>query len=278
MITFTKFGSCVTSDIFNFMNISNYYPQYTHTGINIRTAVYEADIPILEKDIVAENGFGIRMQKYCFQHKPFAEYSNSLKSDYFIFDLCDERLPLQKWCCKGESIDIPVTWNTYRTSQNLSQESYEKYGGISISDWHFADRNRESYIKEIKKYCESIKKLYPEDRIIYISLRQADFALKQDGKLVVPIDELKKTGVSDLARRKRENQIIDFAESIVKQELKNCWIVNTPDSLIADARHHFGIHPLHFHYLVYEYIAECVSMIADSSKIKNISEDILRKK
>ena len=27
MVTFTKFGSCVTSDVFNFMNISNYYPK-----------------------------------------------------------------------------------------------------------------------------------------------------------------------------------------------------------------------------------------------------------
>lgn len=39
MVTFTKFGSCVTSDIFNFMNISDYYPKHTHTGINIGTVV-----------------------------------------------------------------------------------------------------------------------------------------------------------------------------------------------------------------------------------------------
>lgn len=27
MVTFTKFGSCVTTDIFNFLNISRYYPK-----------------------------------------------------------------------------------------------------------------------------------------------------------------------------------------------------------------------------------------------------------
>lgn len=52
MVTFTKFGSCVTSDVFNFMNISNYYPKHIYTGINIATAVHKADIPILEEDLV----------------------------------------------------------------------------------------------------------------------------------------------------------------------------------------------------------------------------------
>ena len=47
MVTFTKFGSCVTSDVFNFMNISNYYPKHIYTGINIATAVHKADIPCL---------------------------------------------------------------------------------------------------------------------------------------------------------------------------------------------------------------------------------------
>ena len=41
MVTFTKFGSCVTSDVFNFMNISNYYPKHIYTGINIATAVHK---------------------------------------------------------------------------------------------------------------------------------------------------------------------------------------------------------------------------------------------
>lgn len=69
MVTFTKFGSCVTSDVFNFMNISNYYPKHIYTGINIATAVHKADIPILEEDLVAENGFWEKMQKYCFSHE-----------------------------------------------------------------------------------------------------------------------------------------------------------------------------------------------------------------
>lgn len=66
MVTFTKFGSCVTSDVFNFMNISNYYPKHIYTAINIATAVHKADIPILEEDLVAENGFWEKCKSIVF--------------------------------------------------------------------------------------------------------------------------------------------------------------------------------------------------------------------
>ena len=147
MVTFTKFGSCVTSDVFNFMNISNYYPKHIYTGINIATAVHKADIPILEEDLVAENGFWEKMQKYCISHEA--------------------------------------------------------------------------------------------------------------------LDDFPKKGMSNFQRRKKENAVIEFAESIVREEMPDIWYINTPENLIADSEHHFGIHPLHFHYIVYEYLAKCVQGIAD---------------
>lgn len=277
MVTFTKIGSCVSSDIFNFMNISKYYPLYAHTGIGISTYIHKADIPVLDKDIIAENAFWRRMQKYCFSHTPLYEYLEDKKSDYFIFDLCDERLPLQVWKCGMESANIPVTWSIYRTSQNMSAVDYEKVGGIEISDWHFADRDREFYVNELRSFCDSIKKFYDEKHIIYISLRQADYILDKK-KQVIPIDEMKKGGISDFNRRKRENRIIEFAETVIKEEMPNCWVVSTPPSMLADERHHFGVHPLHFHRYVYEYIARCVEMIVDSQDNDRLPEENLRKK
>lgn len=35
MVTFTKFGSCVSSDLFSFINIGMYKLIHTYTGINI---------------------------------------------------------------------------------------------------------------------------------------------------------------------------------------------------------------------------------------------------
>lgn len=255
MVTFTKFGSCVTTDLFNFLNMSKYYPQYVYTGINIDTALSQADISVPEECIVAESGFWIKMQKYCFHHEPFDNLIKNLQSDFFIFDLCDERLPLQNW---GGTL-VPVTWETYRTSLQLRK----KQVNIDIEDWHLANRNKELYEKSIRNFMQSIKKCYDPMHIIYISMRQADYALDRSRMKIIPIDECPKKGLSDLQRRKKENAVIDFAESIMKEEMPDIWYINTPDNLIADTGHHFTLHPLHFHYFVYEYLADCVEEIAD---------------
>lgn len=36
------------------------------------------------------------MQKFCFKHGELFSFFDENSSDYFLFDLCDERLPLQK--------------------------------------------------------------------------------------------------------------------------------------------------------------------------------------
>lgn len=252
MVTFTKFGSCVTTDIFNFLNISRYYPKNIYTGINIDTAISEADISVPEDCIVAESGFWVKMQKYCFQHESFDKLIENLQSDFFIFDLCDERLPLQNWTIDGSNALVPVTWETYKTYLQMK----EKKVNIDIDDWHFANRNKELYKKNIQNFIKNIRQYYDPLHIIYISMRQADYALNRTNMKVVPFDEFNKKGMSNSQRRKKENAVIDFAESIIKEEMPDIWYVNTPDNLIADSEHHFALHPLHFHYLVYEYLAD----------------------
>ena len=60
--------------------------------------------------------------------------------------------------------------------------------------------------------------------------------------------------------------------------LPNCWVVDAKDNVLADESHHFGLHPLHFHRVIYMYIASCVEMICDSQEITDVPRDIVRKK
>ena len=78
--TFTKFGSCVTSDCFNFMDINQLYPSYTHTGIPISNILDEANINILEEDIIADNFFWKKMPRFLPETRQTKFYStvNSL--------------------------------------------------------------------------------------------------------------------------------------------------------------------------------------------------------
>lgn len=133
MLTFTKYGSCVTRDVFNFLHINNWYPLYTYTGINIANMLPKSNLQILDEDICAGSNFEIQMLKYSFSHEAFEKYIKTIKSDYFIFDLADERLPLQKWEYNGEVSEVPVTWNTYRTSKKVKENTQYLNGGVKIS-------------------------------------------------------------------------------------------------------------------------------------------------
>ena len=48
-------------------------------------------------------------------------------------------------------------------------------------------------------------------------MRQADYALNRTNMKVVPFDEFNKKGMSNSQRRKKENAVIDFAESIIER-------------------------------------------------------------
>ena len=66
-------------------------------------------------------------------------------------------------------------------------------------------------------------------------MRQADYALNRTDMQVIPLDDFPKKGMSNFQRRKKENAVIEFAESIVREEMPDIWYINTPENLIADS-------------------------------------------
>lgn len=169
---------------------------------------------------------------------------------------------------RGGRAQIPVTWQTYRTSKNVLESSeYEK---LSISDWHFSDRDKEQYKEQIIKICEAIKEHYDENHIIYISARQAkEFIARTSDKMqkrIQSFDNHEGKGIEKRGFRDRQDIIIKYAEKIMLENMPNIWKIDLPLNNIADERNKWGLHPLHFNHLVYEYLADCISLIANPWK------------
>ena len=275
MITFTQYGSCVSRDVFNFMKNPEYVVQYTHNGINISTLLMENRLDIDDKFISADNGFWRRMQKFVFNHDKFEKYIDKLNTDYFIFDLAGERLPLQKWRKDDECAEIPVTWQIYNTSLNLKENLDND---IQITDWHLADRNKDLYKRQLKEFCKIIKKKYGEKKIIYLSVKQANSFLNKDNNMFCNFDDYEGKGIERKSLRLKQDEVINFAENIVLQELPQMWIVDYPSNAVADDRHHFGRHTLHFNHYFYEYFSEAVDLIVRSDLLLHIDEKQIKKK
>lgn len=266
MITFTQFGTCVSRDVFNFTRDLDFVVSHTHSSINISTILMPTNLSVDDKYIFAENGFCRRMQHLIYKHDKFEEYIKTLNSDYFIFDLAGERLPLQLWKDDNGNAVVPVTWPIYKTSLNLKENS----NNISISDWHLADRDKNLYKQELVNFCRIIKEKYGEKNIIYLSVKQADEFLNKDNNKLCSFDDFEGKGIERKALRMRQNQVMDFAEKIVLDELPHMWSVEFPSNTVADDRHHFGRHTLHFNHYLYEYFADAVELIVKN----NLSPDV----
>lgn len=275
MVTFTQFGSCVSRDVFNFTRDLDYVVSHTHNGINISTLLMDNHLSIDDRYIFAENGFWKRMQQFIFKHDVFDEYIKQLNTEYFIFDLAGERLPLQLWKDESGEAKVPVNWQTYNTSLNLKKDSRMM---VSISDWHLADRNKALYKTDLVNFCKLIKEKYGENKIIYLSVKQADSFLNKYNNELCSFDDYEGNGIERKSLRVKQNEVIDFAEKIILNELPKIWIVNFPTNTVADDRHHFGRHTLHFNHFLYEYFSDAVELIVRSNLRQNIDDAQVKKR
>jgi len=270
MVSFTKFGSCVARDIFNFLDNELYRVNCTVTGQTIEAIKYEEDLKISEEDIIGDSNFDKRMVAGCYDGTHLKKlFAN--QSDYFIMDLADERLPMQRYSYNDIEKNVPVTWSTYRTVQNLKATG--RYSNLEISDWHLSDRNIASYDKDIISFCNIVKAKYDTKKIIYISLRQAYEFIDPDSG-IQSFDDYETNGIEKRKLREHQDKVIEHAEEIFKRNMPGIWVIEMPGNAIADCRHHLGTHTLHFNHLLYEYFAKCIMLVAKTRDYELTDKEI----
>lgn len=256
--TFTVYGSCVTRDVFNFLDNEIYVPELS-IGNNSIPSLFGKGLLVRSEDIQVGTNYVNRMIYNNLTKRSLDAIKNK-SSDFFVFDLAAERLPLQQWTLDDITIEMPNTWNIYKASKVLQ----EKYSNLQITNWHLSDQNKEKYKEELIRFSDELKQLYKQENIIYISLQQIDELLDDDYSDICSLTIRKNKfseGIESRGFRERQNKIIKFAEQIVLQEIPNCWVIPMPNFVLGNSRHHFGTHPLHFDYMFYEYCAEALKII-----------------
>lgn len=258
--TFTIYGSCVTRDVFNFLDNEIYYPQVTVEFNPIQT-MYAKKFEIEKEYVDIDSPFTNRMVYYNFS-KEAKDILSKVNTDYFIFDMSSERLPLQTWINGETSTTVPVTWNTYCLGNNL--KTIEKYKKLKILNWHLP--NADSDWKEnIKKFCDIINEKFIPSNVILLQTEQVDTVIDKESlmfkSLTMNRNEFN-VGIDKRTLREKQNRLIKQAEEEVLKNIPNCWLIKFPQNTLGNARHHFKEHPLHYDYLYYEYVAEAIKMIA----------------
>lgn len=183
----------------------------------------------------------------CDFNKSMLDFVFKKKSDYFILDILDARLKLMK---QNEHI---FTKNIFMQLDDFPHHlGLNKYEELNP----FTDISEEQWEDSIDKLTEHIQRHYSPAQII-IPLH---YGVKEYIK-----DSVLKKFV--LWRKDYTNAFNPLVKKLFKRIINNldgCHVIEFPDNVVADADHKWGLSPLHYNKIYYEYAAEAVKVILRS--------------
>lgn len=117
--------------------------------------------------------------------------------------------------------------------------------------------SEEELINSTERLLDKLLELYRPEQIVLNCFYGAERYITKQGTL-------KKFAPVAIDFFKKWNSFSDKLKLLCVKKLHTCHIINPPDNLIADASHHFCLHPLHYHKLYYEYAAKAMNVILQS--------------
>ena len=204
-------------------------------------------------------------KRVCFYNfnKGILEYIFSKKADYFIFDCNDNRKGILK-DAKSESI---VT--DFSNIVDFNKIIEYAYGG----KYFFEHKNSYDidftyYKNAISLFCTNILRCYKESEIIYV---QHNFT-----KCYVENKDLHQYLNNSRNLNSKSQKLIKDIENEILKQLQNIHIIPFPENVLGDGKHPFGIMPLHYHPMYFEYLKKALNIVFLKSNDEKILLDQLR--
>lgn len=109
---FDIYGCCVSRDIFNYLDQEMYTPSVTLGGDIINSSVHGRKIEGLSQYLYlySDSGFERRMLEFMANGDGLSQLPSG---QWLIFDMANERFPLQEWSLNNSRGLVPVSWATY---------------------------------------------------------------------------------------------------------------------------------------------------------------------
>ena len=127
----------------------------------------------------------------------------------------------------------------------------------------------QGYEEKIQEFCRVILNKFAPDHIIYVSVRQAKEFINKNEMTICNFNDYEGGAIYKAEIRNKQDIVIEKAEKILLNNIPNMWKIDIPENRLSDDRHQWGRHTLHFNYIVYDYLAECIKLIAN----KNMSQE-----
>ncbi len=223
---------------------------------------------IAREAFLDRHAFNNRMLYYDANKLALKEIQNNV-TDYIIIDLICERIKIfvfsfdekEIWMCKN--MPLIDTWKQWMNHSEYNIKKIRDIDTIQLA---------QDYEEDICKFVKELLKIYPHARIIYNSVRMADYYLDKNRKVkkfnedgyqtVIPYNN---PVYGNLMIKRAERCILqELCENLNYYEEKGIHIIPFPRYTLASETHHFGLHPLHFYESYYWYAAQALQIILES--------------
>lgn len=240
------YGCCVSRDIFP--KESKYIINQYVSFISPMSLMYEGQSEVQEQmldSIQWKTPFTERCFKLDYTKKAF-DYLAERESEWCVVDIADSRLSLLK------RIDGIFTNSIY-----VSKNS-DIFVNSESEIINFDDFSKEKWQECIEKFCKKILDLYPHDKIILIECLPVNYYVKNNE--LVKFEYNDSVPVKNIAKVK---EFLLFLNDLCKKYLR-CYTVEMLDNIVADYNHKFGLLPLHYQEIYYQYAYAMIDNIINN--------------
>lgn len=248
-------GCCVSRDIFEYANTiqENKYNyivnKYVHFVSNY-SATHGIPFDISPQEFAPIDISDFRKRCICLDisKKVFEFLWNGKISDFFIYDFANTRLPVLS-SAKG-GIVFTKHIGTDKCMEIIKRKTkYSDYNALN-----FYDLPESEILKSTCDILDNIKEKYGSDHVIINLFYGADSYITKFGTL-------KRFTPDTLKFFQKWDCFAERLKDICMQRLNGCHIISAPENLVADSAHHFGLHPMHYNVMYYEYAMKAMEII-----------------
>ncbi len=245
------YGSCVTRDIFRLFSenfeLVDYYARSSLVSLMSEL------VPIIEDDIGLDSAFQRRMVAQDFNKTLLSRLKNQ-DYDFLLMDFIDERMSI---------IELPdgryVTW-----SNELANSHYLDLHNIEHSTIARRELDLDIWTAALDKYLNYVLDFLPPEKIILIKGMWAAQYVSKDGEIVNFTTPFTQNYI------RWQNRNLEKYYQKINTALGENQLIASPDRLIADENHQWGLSP--FNYIptwyedVYTQLLEKIGLISSEEE------------
>lgn len=258
--TFGIFGTCDSVDVFEFSKRS----EIVHHVPMRAGSILTADISRTHRSIheLNHNSSLATMILRTILNGEVFEFMRDNAGEYLVIDLVEERMPFISF---GEYLFLYSPWFRDSNLKKIFEKEYE----INFIEHETLD---EEFLKErIKKFCEKVLLIYPEDKIIINEvLLSSEYIDAKGEKHYFEREEY-------IAWEKKASTIIKKMYALLKENLPMARVLE-PQKYFADTNNIRGLSPCHFTNDYYQKrYQELLSIVEEdyAKKRKIIAENVI---